>query len=303
MSSVIIPRFAAMIGVAIGALMLESPVSAGGDERPGPGKIVATAPDADWRAIPLENLLVFELDGGQRFVMELARDFAPAHIANIRALVRAHWYDGTAITRVQDNYVIQWSGPASGKALPRGIAAQPPQEYDCDAKGVAFRPLGHRDAYAAATGFVAGWPAAREGGRVWLTHCYGMVGVGRDMPPDTGSGAELYAVIGHAPRHLDRNLAVVGRVVQGMALLAALPRGDDAMGNYPPAKYVRIARARLASEIPAAERPRIEILDSASPSFARWLAARANRPEAFFVRPARAVDICNAQAPIRERGP
>ena len=296
MPSVIIPVSALLLGAALAA----APPAAG-DAHPGPGEIVATAPDAAWRAIPAENLLVFELDNGQRFVMELAGGFAPNHVANIRALARAHWFDGTAITRVQDNYVTQWSGPASGKPLPPGVAAQPPQEYDRDAKGVPFRPLGYRDAYARETGLVAGWPAAREGGRVWLTHCYGMVGAGRDMPPDTGSGAELYAVIGHAPRHLDRNLAIVGRIVQGMALLAALPRGADGMGNYLPANHVRIARARLASDLPVAERPRFEVLDSNSTTYTHWLAARASRPESFFVRPANAVDICNAQVPIREQ--
>jgi len=59
-----------------------------------------------------------------------------------------------------------------------------------------------------------------------------MVGVGRGLSPDTGSGAELYVVIGHAPRHLDRNIALVGRVVEGMEHLSSLPRGAGALGFY-----------------------------------------------------------------------
>jgi peptidylprolyl isomerase len=267
-----------------------------------PGAILAAAPQSAWRAIPDDELLVFELDGDRRVVMQLAPAFAPAHVANIRALAHGHWFDDTAITRVQDNYVVQWGGASADKPLPSAVSARPPEEYDREAKGVSFRPLGYRDTYARETGMADGWPAARQDGRVWLTHCYGMVGAGRDVPPDTGSGAELYAVIGHSPRHLDRNLALVGRIVQGMDLLAALPRGGDAMGSYAPGQYVTIRRARLASDLPLPARPKIDVLDSDSATYARWLKSRADRPESFFVRPAGAIDICNAQVPIRVGG-
>ena len=71
-------------------------------------------------------------------------------------------------------------------------------------------------------GFVDGFPVALDPGlgRAWLVHCYGMVGAGRDNDVDSGGGAELYAVIGQAPRHLDRNVTLLGRVVSGMELLS-----------------------------------------------------------------------------------
>ena len=49
--------------------------------------------------------------------------------------------------------------------------------------------------------------------------------------PDTGTGGELYAIIGHAPRQLDRNIALVGRVVQGIEQMSSLPRGTEALGH------------------------------------------------------------------------
>ena len=73
-----------------------------------PSEIVAAAPRTDWREIPAEDLLVFELQGGKKVVMQLAPDFAPVHVANIRALAKGGWWDGSAIYRVQDNYVVQW---------------------------------------------------------------------------------------------------------------------------------------------------------------------------------------------------
>jgi len=244
-----------------------------------------------------------ELADGATVTIELAPDFAPVHVANILRLARAGWFDGTSINRVQDNYVVQWGDATEAKKLPAGIVATPPAEYERAADGLAFTPLGFRDAYAAETGHVDGWPAGREDGRAWLVHCYGMVGVGRGLAPDTGSGAELYAVIGHAPRHLDRNIAIVGRLLSGIDSLAARPRGTEALGFYKtPSERIPIRRLRVVADMPFAERPRFAVLNGGTPTFAAWVRARANRQDDFFIRPAGAVDICNAQAPVRRIG-
>jgi peptidylprolyl isomerase len=283
------------------AAMLCATVATQAATPPTAQEAIDRAPAAAWRDVPADDLLVMTLGDGTRVSIHLAAMFAPVHVANIRALARSGRFDGGAIVRVQDNYVVQWA-VAEGGATPAGFVANPPPEYDMPAEGGRFRPLGFRDAYATRTGHVAGWPIAEEGGRRWLVHCYGMVGVGRDMPPDTGSGVELYAVIGHAPRHLDRNIALVGRVLEGIDRMAARPRGSEEMGFYKtPAERVTIRSARIASDIPAAERPAFQLLDSDSASFAAWTDARANRRDPFFVRPAGAADVCNVMTPIRKR--
>jgi len=125
--------------------------------------------------------------------------------------------------------------------------------------------------------------------------------VGRDLAPDTGTGGELYAVIGHAPRPLDLNIALVGRVVEGMGLLAARPRGTGPLGFYEdPRQNVPIARIRLAADLPAAERPRFEVMRTESEAFSRYVTGRANRGGEFFRRPAGGVDVCNAPVPVRK---
>ena len=129
-----------------------------------------------------------------------------------------------------------------------------------------------------------------------------MVGVGRNLSPDTGSGAELYTVIGHAPRHLDRNIAVVGRVISGIENLSSLPRGTGALGFYEKAEArVGITSIRLASELPAADEPRFEYLSTESETFAAYADARANRRDAFFNVPAGGADICNIPVPVRKK--
>ena len=265
-----------------------------------PGEIVAAAPASAWRAVKPDDLMLMDLANGGHVAIELAPAFAPAHVANIRALVRGHWFDGNAIVRVQDNYVVQWGGADEKKPLPAGVSTHMPAEYERPRSGLAIRPLGSRDAYAAQVGHADGWPVASDGKQAWLPHCYGMVGVGRDMPPDTGTGAELYTVIGQAPRHLDRNITVVGRIVDGIEALTALPRGTGNLGFYTsPAQRLAITRARIASDMPDAERPRYQVMRNEDPAFAAYIDARTNRRDAFFVRPAGAVDICNAPVPTR----
>ena len=265
-----------------------------------PASVLAGAPAADWADVDPADLLVLDLDGGARVVIELADAFAPVHVANIRALARARWYDGLVVERVQDDYVVQWGDPDGSKALPPGVVRAIPAEYERSAAGVQATLIGGRDPYADEVGSSAGFPVAERGGRAWLVHCYGMVGVGRDLNPDTGTGAELYAVIGQPPRALDRNIAVVGRVLSGMETLSALPRGTGQLGFYAdPAQRRRIRQIRLASDLPAPERPHLQRMRADGATFRAWVHARANRQDSFFLRPAGAVDVCNAMPPVR----
>jgi len=267
-----------------------------------PSEVVAAAPASAWRTISPEDLLVIELKNGGRVVVQLAPAFAPVHVANIRALARGQWWDGAAVYRAQDNYVAQWGNNESDRPLPQGVVAKPPAEYTRPLKGLNVRPLGYADPYAPAAGYALGWPVAYSPKARWanLTHCYGSVGVGRDLSPDTGTGGELYAAIGHGPRHLDRNIAVVGRVIDGIDRLSSLPRGTGDLGFYKErSEDTPIVRARLASQISAGERPSYQYLDTRSASFAEYLRLRANRKDSFYIRPAGGVDLCNAPVPVR----
>ncbi len=269
-----------------------------------PSDVIAKSSAGDWREVAPDNLLVMELGDNSRVAIELAPDFAPVHVANIRALARAGWWNGASVYRVQDNYVVQWGVNESPRPLPRSVAKSPPAEYDRPLAGLDPRPLGYPDSYAPMAGYSGGWPIGYdpERGRAWLAHCYAMVGVGRDVAPDTGTGGELYAVIGHAPRHLDLNIAVVGRVIDGFETLTARRRGTEALGFIKdPGQHVPIAGIRLAADIPAGERPRYEVMRTERPAFGAYVTGRANRGGSFFNRPAGGVDLCNALVPVRRK--
>jgi peptidylprolyl isomerase len=294
------PRAALAIALALSAA---APAACSAPFPNGPAAVLAAAPASAWKSLDPNDLMVVDLAGGGRVVILLAPAFAPAHVANIRALARAHWWDGLAIERVQDNYVVQWGDPDGKKPLPPGVS-MPPAEYERPAAGLTIKALPYPDTYAPHVGLAGAFPVASDGVHAWLAHCYGMVGVGRDVNPDVGTGAELYAVIGQPPRQLDRNIAVVGRVVSGMETIAALPRGTADMGFYASASQrTAIVRTRIAADLPPGEQPRFQVLDVASPTFAAWIKVKANRQDAFYLRPAGALDVCNALPPVRPAPP
>ena len=293
-----------MFAILALAALVQSQPAAAAPKPATPSEIVAAAPAAAWRDIHPDDVLLVELASGGRVAIQLAPVFAPVHVANLRALARGGWWDGAAIYRVQDNYVVQWGNNESEKALPPGVVAKPPAEYHRRLRGLQVRPLGYADPYAPRSGFASGWPIGYDpkAGTANLAHCYGYVGVGRDLSPDTGTGGELYAVIGHAPRHLDRNIAVVGRVIEGFDRMSSLPRGTEALGFYKErSQDVPIRRAVLASQLAPAERPAFQFMDTQSATFGAYLRTRANRKDDFFIRPAGGVDLCNVQVPVRRK--
>jgi peptidylprolyl isomerase len=269
--------------------------------------VIAASAPTDWRTPDPNDTLYLELASG-RVVIELAPAFAPNHAANIRALVREGYFDGLTVNRVQDNFVTQWGDANAGEKDQRAIKTAKPKlagEFVRSSKDLEFTRLPDGDVYAPEVGFSHGMPAARDPktGEAWLAHCYGMLGVGRDNATDSAGGNELYVVIGHSPRQLDRNITVAGRVVQGMELLSSLPRGTGPLGFYEKAEQrVPIKSVRVAADVPAAERSAIELLRTDTPTFAALIESRRNRRDDWYKVPAGKIDLCNVPIPVRAAG-
>ncbi|GGY54412.1 peptidylprolyl isomerase [Pseudoduganella albidiflava] len=268
--------------------------------------VIKASASAEWRPLDPASTLYLELPAG-RVVIELAPVFAPRHADNIRALVRDGYFDGLAILRAQDNFVVQWGDPDEANPRPLKTArAKLDGEFTVPLKNVReFTRLPDRDGYAPQVGHSNGFPSARDpkSGQAWLAHCYGMVGVGRDVGADSGNGSALYAVIGQAPRQLDRNITVVGRVVDGMPLLSVMPRGPGAMGFYEdPAQRVPIRSVKLAADVPEAQRSKLEVMRTDSASFKAVAEAARNRGGPWTKVAAGHVDLCNVPIPVRQQG-
>lgn len=261
------------------------------------------SPDPDWRRPDPEDTIYFELPTG-RVVLELAPEFAPRHAAQIRRLVREGFFDGGGVVRSQDNYVAQWGTRSveEGRTPPELLTAGLPAEFERPALGLDWFGLEDPDTYASEVGFVNGLAVARTWafGSAWVVHCYGAVGVARDTDKDSGNGTQLYAVTGQAPRHLDRNLTMVGRVISGMEHLTTLPRGTEALGFYATEEEIQpIRSAHVAADLPEDQRTRIEVMRTDGAAFREYVASRRNRTDPFFVQPAGAIDVCNVRVPTR----
>ena len=269
-------------------------------------ELLDSSKPGDWRALDPARTLYMDLAAGP-VVIELAPDFAPAHVANIRAMAKGGYWNGLSINRSQDNFVVQWGDPATEestrKPLPKGAKAKLPAEFTRPLKNLPFTRLPDVDGWAPEVGFSNGFPIGMDrgdGGTAWLAHCYGMVGAGRDTAADSSTGAELYVVTGQSPRQLDRNITSVGRVVQGMELLSVLPRGTAALGFYEtPAQRTAIRSIRLAADIKPAERLKLQVLRTDTPLFEALIEARRNRRDDFYKRPAGHIDLCNVPLPVR----
>lgn len=303
-SNQIIQRF--LLAGAAACALSTSATAAELAPKPSVAEIVKASKPGDWRPLDPDNTLYMETALG-RVVIELAPAFAPNHARNIKALVHAHYFDGLGIIRVQDNYVVQWGDPNedNDKARPvKGAQKTLKAEFTVPLKNdTHFTRLADSDGYAPEVGHSNGFPVGRDpkAGATWLAHCYGMVGVGRDNDADSGGGTSLYAVIGPA-RQLDRNITVVGRVIAGMPLLAALPRGPAPMGFYDkPEQNVAITAVKLAADVPLAERSKLEVMRTDSATYQAVLDAARNRGGPWTKFSANHVDLCAAPIPTREQ--
>ncbi|WP_449284197.1 peptidylprolyl isomerase [Luteimonas qiangzhengi] len=304
-----LPVLPLLASTLLAAMFIAVPVTAEEPLPPTMGELLASSSADDWRELDADNTLYLELDAG-RVIIELAPDFAPAHAENLRTLAREHFWDGLAIYRSHDNFVVQWGDPAEGDARRSlGNARDAlPAEFERNASGLDFLDF-HRlpdaDGWAPEVGFAAGFPAARDPatGKAWLAHCYGMVGAGRGAEPDSSIGTELYAVTGQSPRQLDRNITVVGRVVDGIELLSPMPRGSGPLGFYEdPAQRTPIRTVRLASDVPESGRTPLQLLRTDTPLFDAVVESRRNRRDGWYLHPAGHIDLCNVPLPTRLAG-
>ena len=186
-----------------------------GTDLPEPADKKPTFDPALWRRVDPENLLVMELANG-RVAIELYPEIAPRSVARMKELVRAGFYDGLSFYRVVENFVAQ-GGIGEGSPAHR---RQPPLKAEFTFPAARARPFTRVEApetFAPETGFWRSLPIGRDRaqGQAWAIHCPGTFALARDADPDTAS-SEFYITIGEAPRHLDRNLTVLGRVIAGL---------------------------------------------------------------------------------------
>jgi len=262
---------------------------------------LALAVDPTWREVEPENLVFMDLHEGQ-VVIELNPAFAPETVDQFRHLVQERFYEGLGFYRVIDGFVAQGGdgsdlGELSDVPL---IEAEFERDWPAD---LPFTSVQKPDLFAPETGFIDGFAAGREpsAGKAWLAHCPGVVAMARN--DDAGSSrTDFYIVIGQAPRYLDRNMNVFGRVIHGMEVVQRIQRGPAADNGIirDDTGISRIRSIKLASDIPKAERQSAFVMDTNSPGFEQLLRDRRERKQRFFHhKPPQVLDVC--QVPMAGR--
>ena len=266
-------------------------------------EIIDDSTASDWRDLDPNNTLYMQLATGL-VVIELAPQFAPEHVANIRTLATEHFWDGLSIYRSQDNFVVQWGDsaedPKNAKSIGSAKAKLPAEFSVTNFDKKQFNALPDNDGWSKRAGFVQGFPAATNGKQTWLAHCYATLGAGRGNEADSSNGTELYAVIGQSPRQLDRNITVVGHIWQGMEYLSVLQRGTGPGGFYEkPEQTTPIKSIRLASTVPESERINLEVFRTDTKTFDALVESRRNRSDDWYISKAGYIDLCNIPVPVR----
>ena len=265
-------------------------------------ELVSALSEDAWRTLSPENTIVMKLPHGE-VIIELIERFAPKHVANIKTLIKEAYFNDMAIIRSQDNYVVQWGETSdidgdNPNSKPKSLGSAQEKidvEFFEPLSELSFTEIESRDPYADKVGFSMGMPVASDGEKAWLSHCYGMVGVSRGTESDSGNGSGLYAITGHAPRHLDLNVTLVGKVWHGMEHLSSLPRGKGALGFYTdPSKYVDILSVGFLDGA-----RKIQVMRTDTPEFERFVELRTTRNEDWFLEPTGKIELCNVWVPTR----
>jgi len=289
-------------GLAAASVLILAAGTAGAQEAApvAPAAVVdPSVPATEWRAVPAENLLVIDTNKG-RILVELAPEVAPGHVERIRLLAGRGFYDGIVWHRVIDQFMAQ-----TGDPLGTGDGQSPYPDLKAE---FTFRRDGQTPftAVAAPAGAVLGFlhalpvqtqpdafmaTTADHKVHAWGLYCPGVAGMARDEAPDSAN-SQFFLMRQPYPS-LDKRYTIFGRVVSGLDVVRALKFSPNPDGIVTGPD--RMTRVRAASDLPEAERPTVQVLDTASPRF-RALADAA--------RQAKGADfsVCDIDLPVQVAG-
>jgi len=243
---------------------------------PGPG---------DWRSVDPNNVLVIDTNKG-RVLVELQPLAAPASAERLRVLARKGFYDGLSFFRVIDDFMDQTGDPANtgtgGSTLPN----LPPEFFFRRGSDTPFTLVTSGDGKE--TGFVGSLPVISQpiqlatftaDGKVQAhgDFCPGVGGIARAATPDSGN-SQFFLMRGTGAA-LNENYTAFGRVIAGEDVVRSIKLGEP-----PSAPMDKMLKVRVLADLPAGSRPKVRVVDTASPWFVGAVArAQADRGTEFTI--------------------
>lgn len=265
-----------------------------------PEAAAAGIPAAAWRTVAPENLLVIDTSRG-RILVEMAPEIAPRHVERVRRLARDGFYDNQRFHRVIDWFMAQTGDPlgtGDGQSPYPDLEAEFTFRRDGTMPFVPVaRPMG------AEVGFINSLPVQTQpeaamvltgDGKVhgWGLYCPGVAGMARGDANNSANSQFFF--MRQAYPALEKRYTVWGTVVSGLDVVRAIKVGDGDNGAVT-ADPDRMVRVRVAADLPEAERPVVQMLDTRSATFGTLVET---------ARRARGADfsLCDVTLPVQVSG-
>lgn len=262
---------------------------------------VAASPET-WRPVDPERLFIFQTSKG-RILIEAFPDVAPNHFAHFTAITRSGDYDGTSFHRVIDDFMAQGGDIEALRGRP---SAEPNVKGEFTfRRDVSKMPLeatiGPED--SAKHGYFNGFPIQTQpsffsemsvDGLVesHIPHCASVVSTARTSDPDSANG-QFFLMRGYSA-HLDRLYTSWGRVIDGQDIVMSIKSGS-AQSNGAVTNPDILTSAKIAADLPEAERPKAYVLRTDSDAFKAALEAK-GEPNICSLAPVPAVIVDPAAA-------
>ncbi len=222
---------------------------------------------ADWRTPNPDDVLVIDTNKG-RIIVEMLPEVAPNHVTRIKELTRAGLYNGRSFFRVIDQFMAQTGDPED-----RGTGGS--DKPDLTQEFVFRRGAGDMtlvvDQTVTQLGFVKSLPVASQGemlmamtadGKVsaWPLFCPGVAAMARGEGVDSANSQ--FFLMRQAYPSLEKRYTGWGRVISGLDVVRAIKVGEPVA-----APQDKMDKVRVLSDIPAAERPKVRVIDPKSAWF------------------------------------
>ena len=243
-------------------------------------QILPPSGSADWRELDLENTLYVTTKYGV-FVIEMAQELAPGHVAQVKKLARQKFYDDITFHRVIDGFMNQTGDP-------KGDGTGDSQLPDIEAE-FTFRRSSKMtmttvarqmfDGGAEATGFYKSYPIASKpinqamltkDGKVeaWGVHCAGTLSMARG-PDNINSANSQFFLMRDEYASLNQLYSIWGMTVWGREHLTKINVGT--FGEDPGFIPDMMLTVRVAADVPAAEHIPVQVMKTDSQAFKNYV--------------------------------
>jgi peptidylprolyl isomerase len=222
---------------------------------------------ADWRTPNPDDVLVIDTNKG-RIIVEMLPEVAPNHVTRVKELTRSGLYNGRSFFRVIDQFMAQTGDPEDRGT---GGSDKPDMAQEFLFRRGAGDMVLVADQTVSQVGFVKSLPVTSQGemlmamtadGKVsaWPLFCPGVAAMARGEGVDSANSQ--FFLMRQAYPSLEKRYTGWGRVISGLDVVRAIKVGEPVA-----APQDKMDKVRILADIPAAERPKVRVIDPKSAWF------------------------------------